>query len=299
LLYYGPARGHLRVLKAMREPTKDHPVVLALSAVLASEEPELIRWLRSLWDKQSNDITYGQIRDAILDGTLSVDFLKQWQQDYTELIVEKMAPRWRDAMQDAAEAQPVHKRGFVFDPGAQAVNDWIEQHGTELAVNLSETQHRGLQAVIQQAANGAFGPDELARVIRPLIGMAPRNMKACERYYEGLRKEGMRANEALKRAMNYAATAHRARAQSIARTELVSAFNRGAHESILQAQQQGYISKVKKRWLTAEDERVCDVCGPMDGIAVGQDEDFPGGYDLPGAHPMCRCVVVYEEVDSR
>lgn len=39
-------------------------------------------------------------------------------------------------------------------------------------------------------------------------------------------------------------------------------------------------------WRTAEDERVCDVCGPLDDTEV----EFGGA--LPPAHPNCRCWVV-------
>ncbi|MCL6597953.1 MAG: phage head morphogenesis protein [Alicyclobacillus macrosporangiidus] len=298
-LYYGPARGHLRVVKAMRDPAaaKASAVLDALRSFLKTEEPTVMRWLRSLWEVQQNAVTYGQIRDDILQGTLTIDLLKQWQEDYARFVTEKLAPKWREAMQAAAREQ-VKKDGFQFDLTTPEIDRWIEEHGTELAVDLTEAQHTALKVVIEQAAHGQYGPDELARVIRPLIGMTERNIKACERYYESLRAEGMKADQARERAMNYAANAHRYRAQNIARTELASAFNHGADAAIRQAQAQGYIGKVKKRWVTAEDERVCDYCGPLDGVAVDHDDDFPGADKVPPRHPSCRCVVVYEEVDE-
>jgi len=39
-------------------------------------------------------------------------------------------------------------------------------------------------------------------------------------------------------------------------------------------------------WRTAEDEKVCDVCGPLDDAEIA----FDGA--LPPAHPNCRCWVV-------
>lgn len=50
----------------------------------------------------------------------------------------------------------------------------------------------------------------------------------------------------------------------------------------------------QKRWVTADDERVCEVCGPLDGVCVPLDAMFEvGEYRLvcPGVHPNCRCRI--------
>lgn len=46
--------------------------------------------------------------------------------------------------------------------------------------------------------------------------------------------------------------------------------------------------KVIKGWFTNMDDRVCDVCGPLDGTEVSIEEDFQG-LENPPAHPNCRC----------
>lgn len=48
------------------------------------------------------------------------------------------------------------------------------------------------------------------------------------------------------------------------------------------------------RWNTATDEKVCPVCGPLDGVEVGINDGFtpsgPGeGPTAPPLHPRCRC----------
>lgn len=50
------------------------------------------------------------------------------------------------------------------------------------------------------------------------------------------------------------------------------------------------------RWNTANDELVCPICGPLNGIEVGLDEGFtpdgPGDGPLaPPLHPACRCFL--------
>lgn len=297
MLVYNATKRHLHIVKSIRRPARGAAILNALRRFLDASEPSLITWLKSTWEDQQNAVTYGELRDAILDGVITWDFIQQWQQDYTQLVAEKIAPKWREAMADAARTQ-VKAKGFEFDLTTPEVDQWIDEHGAELVTQITTSQQEGLKVVIHQAAAGTFGPDELARVIRPMVGATARQTKAAERYYEGLRKEGVRADEAKKRTLNMIAHAHRYRAQNIARTELAEAYSAGADMAVKQAQTKGYMGKVEKVWLTAEDERVCDVCGPLDGVRVGQDDTFPGGFARPTAHPQCRCAVAYEEVDQ-
>lgn len=48
-----------------------------------------------------------------------------------------------------------------------------------------------------------------------------------------------------------------------------------------------------KKWVTAEDERVCVVCGPLDQVTIPLTRRFkaPNGdrFYAPGVHPNCRC----------
>lgn len=59
------------------------------------------------------------------------------------------------------------------------------------------------------------------------------------------------------------------RAEAVARTTVFSAANASAREAYRQS---GVVSEVK--WHTAEDEVVCEFCGPMNGKTVGIDETF-------------------------
>lgn len=50
----------------------------------------------------------------------------------------------------------------------------------------------------------------------------------------------------------------------------------------------------EKIWITAKDEKVCAVCGPLHGMAIPVTEQFPvpgGSLWVPGAHVNCRCWV--------
>lgn len=74
------------------------------------------------------------------------------------------------------------------------------------------------------------------------------------------------------------------RARTIAVTEVTRAFAQGNMEAWKAT---GVMDL--KRWNTAVDELVCPICGPLHRATAPMNEQFPGGYDSPPAHPRCRC----------
>lgn len=73
-----------------------------------------------------------------------------------------------------------------------------------------------------------------------------------------------------------------ARARRIAVTEVTRIFARGNQ---MAWEATGFVNKVK--WNTAEDEKVCPICRPLDGTFIGI-----GDIDaLPPAHVNCRCWI--------
>jgi hypothetical protein len=81
-----------------------------------------------------------------------------------------------------------------------------------------------------------------------------------------------------------------ARAEVIAATEITRAVSAG--ESAARAGAAAVGLMLRSIWRTAEDEMVCDVCGPLDGtgVEVYGSVSFSG----PPSHPNCRCWLDYE-----
>lgn len=84
-----------------------------------------------------------------------------------------------------------------------------------------------------------------------------------------------------------------ARADLIARTEVARAQVGGNFDVW---QKSGVVKSIK--WLTSEDERVCDVCDGNDNVVVQIGKPFPSGDIMPGAHPLCRCICIVAEVSA-
>lgn len=78
----------------------------------------------------------------------------------------------------------------------------------------------------------------------------------------------------------------RRRAQLIAQTETTRAAREG---SVRGFEQSGVVQGVE--WATVRDERVCPVCGPLNGQRADLRGMFAGGQAQPPAHPGCRCFV--------
>lgn len=76
----------------------------------------------------------------------------------------------------------------------------------------------------------------------------------------------------------------RVRAQMIAATEVTRAYAEASRD-VWQAS--GVVDGM--RWMTAEDELVCPVCGPLAGTVVALNGRFASGFDVPPAHVRCRC----------
>jgi SPP1 gp7 family putative phage head morphogenesis protein len=79
-----------------------------------------------------------------------------------------------------------------------------------------------------------------------------------------------------------------AQAATIARTEVITANNRGNFDAY---EASGVVAQVE--WLTAGDDLVEEICQDNEDAApVPLGEAFPSGDDSPPAHPNCRCALV-------
>lgn len=286
---------------------KSQPAIDALQRLrsfLDPREPALAYFLVRTWNNQSKAITYKELREAILAGEISAEYIEQWQQDYARFVIKYMEPQWTDALEIGAEEQ-LRNYDFNFDPMGQGVIEWTEDRAAQFITNCTNTQIEGLRAVVRQAATlENMVVDQLARVIRPLVGLTKDQSVANLKYYNKLIEKGVKEAKAQDLASKYAGRQHRYRGMRIARQELAMAYNTGADIGIRQAQEAGYMGEMRKVFCCAEDERVCPVCGSLEGKIVGMDEEFPTNVSSrykftrlhPPVHIQCRCVVLYEEV---
>lgn len=282
-------------------------VLKRLRSFLDKNEPELVYFLVNFWRFQGKAVTYKEIREAILAGDITPDLLRQWNEDYSAFVVAYLRPAYAAAIAAGAKALEQKFPGWRFEPFADGVLEWTEARAAAFVTNSSATQIEAIRTVVQRAAVlQDMSVDQLARAIRPMVGLTKQQATANLNYYNTLIQNGTSQKRALDLSTRYAARQHRYRGYNIARTELAFAYNKGAQEGTKQAQEKGYIGETVKVWCTADDERVCPVCGDLEGKTIAIDDDFdfytklqatnPGIKRTPPAHPSCRCAVMYKEI---
>lgn len=306
-------RRPVRLVKAKKnKPAQE--ALDKLNSFLNDTEPVPVYWLTRLWSDQQKAITYKELREAILNGGLDPATVEAWQLDYSNFVEKKLKPAWAASMRAAAGNTAAKYPGFLFDSHSNSVNDWIAEHGAEFVTNITRQQRDAIASMVQYASATGMSPDELAQMIRPTIGLTKPQTKAAANYYQHIKtslmknsptmKEATAAKRAREATMKYTEKLHRQRAYNIATTELAFAYNKGNDEAVKQAIAQGYMGKTRRVWSTALNERVCTVCGALEGTAVDMDDrfEFPSrngtGYcETPPIHPSCRCALEYQEIE--
>lgn len=79
------------------------------------------------------------------------------------------------------------------------------------------------------------------------------------------------------------------RARMIAVTETTRAYAEGNQIAGIELKKEYPDVKIVKQWFTNNDDRVCDICGPLEGEEVEIEENFSNGEMNPPAHVNCRC----------
>lgn len=311
-----------------------------LRRLINRERPEAVRLLYSSISAQWDAVKYQELSNMLRDLVSSTDTgaadqirrefveaqIAGWRQEYSRYVNDVLAPLWKRSAEtgaqlvaDAVNAQFVGD-SIRFAPTGAQVLGWIEAHGAEMVTYLSDQQREALRHVIEYyTIDRPIPAAELARYIRPIVGLTRDEAAAVVKWRETYLREGRRdLEQALGRALttaeeaelarkvehkvgNYWGRLERLRATRIAETETAYAFNRGQLASVQQARADGVFGTlpVEKEWVTAEDERVCKTCGGLNGQHVSLDEPFPGGHVAPPAHPLCRCTWVGVILETR
>ncbi len=304
-----------RIKKARAQNAEE--VLARLKGYLDGDFKEPVRILCGFWKDQQDAISYQELREAVKAGYLNEETYRLWSHDYSVLVTKHLKPVWEEAMRAGSMSQPV-VQGLTFDFSMHTtgIMNWIKDRGAAFVTASSEEQRGAIQALLAKKMVEGHTVDELAKFIRPCIGLTKPQAEANRRYYENIVKTLKEDHPKMKRetverkareaAAKYAERQHRQRALTIARTESAYAYNRGADEGIRQAQAHGLLGKMSKRWSTSGDDRVCSMCAALEGMEIGMDgsfgikgkELFKGQHMLPPAHPNCACAIEYIEVES-
>ena len=184
----------------------------------------------------------------------------------------------------------------VWDVTQPAAIEVARDLANSTFVNISRTTMKTLADTVADALATGMGRDELVRIIKRNVGLLPSSAVAVQRYEDGLIDRGTSTTRAKKLANDYANRMLSYRAKMIARTEVARARSYGQQLFWEQSAEKMLLPVDSQRvWMTADDERVCDICGPMDQSRAGLHEPWmtPAGLvNVPtDSHPQCRCAM--------
>lgn len=276
----------------------------ALWHFISRSEPRFIRVLSIIRKSVQDAISYSDIRGMILAGELDEFVIQAIQENYGRKLSQHLEQFYAQATDLAIEQL---MKFLDFDKNSARERNlakFIYTRGAELVTRITEEQKHGLKEVLYHfTVKEPVGYDKISKYIRPLVGLTKGQREAVEKLRQSLLSKGKSEQEVLKAVVKYAEDLHRYRAVVIARTELSFAYNNTTYDIVKEQTTKAGIY-TRKKWYTAHDERVCEVCGRLDGKVVELDDMFKLGKQakeeeiglLPPAHPNCRCTLIYEMI---
>lgn len=186
--------------------------------------------------------------------------------------------------------------------------EWIADHWTNLVTEMTAPTKETLHRLIAQGVKDKDTVQQVARDMRPLIGLRQDQTDAVQRHFQWLQQphrlkqpsgewKELRAldqDAAAKRAMKYAEQLLRQRAELIARTEIMTASNQGLLHSWMDAKDKGLIlPQARRKWKANLVNRTCDRCKAFAGTTATLTGNFVSRNGevakAPPLHPACRC----------
>lgn len=284
--------------------------------------------VRRSWNRHNkaaaDKLTKTDIDYALRYGDLPEAFWRWMESSDSKFVHGDMERMWTSGMQAGGQsvtagirqAQKGWNAEWRYTPNGRMVQGWIDTRAGSL-INEWGTQRRdGLKIILEAAIRGirlASGESPSAfyigEIIKAAFGLTKRQAGFVVSYADEVREalaEGGISGAALEKQVaakvkTYEYSLTQMRAQTIARTETASAFNRGQLAAVQEASDKGLLgdAAVMKVWSAASD--CCDACQELDGTAIGIDEKFgghgDGGYGegaSPPLHPNCRCTLLFE-----
>ena len=236
-----------------------------------------------------------QFKDGDIDVEDLPDRILQLELDYDEIVqVIQQAVKGAGTI-TAQKAQAE----YVWDITQPGVITSAREFAATSITGINQKTVQTLADLIADAIDTGMHRDELIRNIKRHVGLLPNHSVAVSNYEQTLIGGGLPQRQIGKLVRQYTERLLDYRATMIARTEVAQAMNLGQQKFWEQMQQRGMLPLDTQRvWITAADERVCPICGPMDGALAPLNGDWitdAGPVRHPAdVHPQCRCAMGLE-----
>ena len=187
------------------------------------------------------------------------------------------------------------RKAAVPESAFRAVNphavEWARKTRATLKGISRETQDAVRELIVSGFTKG-LSPAEVARKMRPLIGITKPHMEALLKRRDQWIADGLPMSKVSNLVSKQHAKYLKYRTENIARTQTLGASNGGQLDAWREAAANGGLSEdMVKEFIVTPDDSLCAECEPMDGEQVELDEAFSFGEMAPPVHASCRCAV--------
>ena len=278
-------------------------------------EPALRRRFMDALRHIQNSIELAQLAEAIAAGNISraETLLKfgEWPEKFGGMAVDLRAgfiAGTQIGMRSLSEVGIT----MAFNLVDSHTVEYARRRMPPLVQSLKDGARDMVRQTMTEAAQGVWTPFEAAQGIKDWLGLTAQQASASAKFERELQERGIPEDKIAVRLAKYEDAQLRQRAETIARTEIMSASNAGQRETWNESVRQGLLPRTaKKVWLTANDERLCPVCeslGNAEPVGLNEQFTFDDGTKAstvfneplyePPQHPNCRCTMVLELEDN-
>lgn len=276
-----------------------------LHNIADSNQPKMEKAFINSTNKLKDSVTLVALSRAISNKNIGeAEALINWKL-YDENL-ESLKPVYSNVIKDTGKSMikhlPPNYRGFNFDIKNPNIIDYINNKSSTMIKYISDSTRKATNRIILDTYLSGYHPDKAAKEIKSVIGLNEKQAKAVDNYINNAIEQGFSEKVAFKQGEKYSEKLLKYRAETIARTEMMEAVNRGYFETVNQGINKLAIppNKVRKKWITTPDDRTCKHCRPMHGQVRALDEYFTSSLEdvlLPPLHPRCRCIPNYFIID--
>lgn len=184
--------------------------------------------------------------------------------------------------------------------------NFVQSESAMLVSGVTERAREQIRQAIERGFVEGIPVRTTAQSIKATLGLDDRLALAVQNQMEQMSAQGASDDVIANAAAKYADRLLDYRATVIARTETMTASNRGILDSWRQAHTEGLLADgMQKQWIHgAGSERTCEACDELgDSDPVGMFETFHSDvldddFEAPPAHAQCRCTVGLVAPDS-
>lgn len=146
---------------------------------------------------------------------------------------------------------------------------WVEEHAADLITGIAADTVWAIRDVLVEGTVRGIGARAMGRQIRGVVGLLPSHARAVVNYEAKMREDGVPEKTLERNVETYRRRLLAWRAETIARTETMTASHAGLVEGWKLARDQGRLpGEVRMQWVVTEDDRLCERCAPLDGVTV-------------------------------